>query len=76
MASEPTTFGSHTSPPFLHPDGGEEARIFMLKTRFTELFDIEHPIVQGGMQWVGRAEFVASVSIARTLGILTDPTQI
>ena len=27
-----------------------------LKTRFTEMFGIEHPIVQGGMQWVGRAE--------------------
>ena len=28
----------------------------MIKTRFTELFGVEHPIVQGGMQWVGRAE--------------------
>lgn len=27
-----------------------------LRTRFTETFGIEHPIVQGGMQWVGRAE--------------------
>ena len=30
-----------------------------LKTRFTELVGVEHPIVQGGMQWVGRAELVA-----------------
>ena len=28
----------------------------MIKTRFTELVGVEHPIVQGGMQWVGRAE--------------------
>ena len=30
----------------------------MIKTRFTELVGVEHPIVQGGMQWVGRAELV------------------
>ena len=47
----------------------------MLRTRFTELFGVEHPIVQGGMQWVGRAEFVASVSNAGALGILTALTQ-
>ena len=47
----------------------------MLKTRFTELFEIEHPIVQGGMQWVGRADFVAAVSNAGALGILTALTQ-
>lgn len=47
----------------------------MLRTRFTELFEVEHPIVQGGMQWVGRAEFVASVSNAGALGILTALTQ-
>ena len=47
----------------------------MLRTRFTELFELEHPIVQGGMQWVGRAEFVASISNAGALGILTALTQ-
>jgi len=47
----------------------------MLRTRFTELFEVEHPIVQGGMQWVGRAEFVAAVSNAGALGILTALTQ-
>lgn len=47
----------------------------MLKTRFTEMFQIPHPIVQGGMQWVGRAEFVAAVSNAGALGILTALTQ-
>jgi nitronate monooxygenase len=47
----------------------------MLKTRFTEMFGIEHPIIQGGMQWIGRADFVASVSNAGALGILTALTQ-
>jgi NAD(P)H-dependent flavin oxidoreductase YrpB (nitropropane dioxygenase family) len=46
-----------------------------LATRFTELFGIEHPIVQGGMQWVGRAELAAAVSNAGGLGILTALTQ-
>lgn len=32
---------------------GNEGR--MIKTRFTEMFGVDHPIVQGGMQWVGRA---------------------
>ena len=36
----------------------------MIKTRFTELVGVEHPIVQGGMQWVGRAELVAAVANA------------
>jgi NAD(P)H-dependent flavin oxidoreductase YrpB (nitropropane dioxygenase family) len=47
----------------------------MLKTRFTKLFGVEHPIIQGGMQWVGRAEFVAAVSNAGALGVLTGLTQ-
>ena len=47
----------------------------MLRTRFTELFGVEHPIVQGGMQWVGRAEFVAAVADAGALGFLTALTQ-
>jgi nitronate monooxygenase len=47
----------------------------MLKTRFTELFGIEHPIVQGGMQWVGRAELVAAVANAGALGFVTALTQ-
>ena len=36
----------------------------MIKTRFTEMFGIKHPIVQGGMQWVGRAELASAVSNA------------
>ncbi|HXA38046.1 MAG TPA: nitronate monooxygenase family protein [Phenylobacterium sp.] len=46
-----------------------------LKTRFTELFGIEHPIVQGGMQWVGRAELVAAVANGGGLGFITALTQ-
>ena len=45
------------------------------RTRFTELFGVEHPIVQGGMMWVGRAELVAAVSNAGALGVLTALTQ-
>lgn len=46
-----------------------------LKTRFTEAFGIEHPIVQGGMQWVGKAELVAAVANAGALGLITALTQ-
>ncbi len=46
-----------------------------LKTRFTETFGIEHPIIQGGMQWVGRAELVAGVANAGGLGFITALTQ-
>lgn len=45
------------------------------KTRITELLEIEHPIVQGGMQQVGRAELASAVSNAGGLGILTGLTQ-
>ncbi|HUQ13331.1 MAG TPA: nitronate monooxygenase, partial [Novosphingobium sp.] len=44
-------------------------------TRITELLGIEHPIVQGGMQWVGTAEMASAVSNAGGLGILTALTQ-
>jgi nitronate monooxygenase len=46
-----------------------------LRTRFTELFGVEHPIIQGGMQWVGKAELVAAVAEAGALGFLTALTQ-
>jgi NAD(P)H-dependent flavin oxidoreductase YrpB (nitropropane dioxygenase family) len=45
------------------------------RTRITELLEIEHPIVQGGMQWVGTAEMASAVSNAGGLGILTALTQ-
>lgn len=47
----------------------------MLNTRLTELLGIEHPIIQGGMMWVGRAELAAAVSEAGGLGIITALTQ-
>lgn len=47
----------------------------MFRTRFTELTGVEHPIVQGGMQWVGRAELVAAVANAGALGFITALTQ-
>ncbi len=47
----------------------------MIRTRITELFGIQHPIAQGGMQWVGRAELVAAVANAGALGFLTALTQ-
>jgi NAD(P)H-dependent flavin oxidoreductase YrpB (nitropropane dioxygenase family) len=46
-----------------------------LKTRFTEAFGIEHPIAQGGMQWVGKAELVSAVANAGALGFITALTQ-
>ena len=46
----------------------------IMKTRFTELVGVEHPIMQGGMMWVGRAEMAAAVSNAGGLGTLTALT--
>ncbi len=46
-----------------------------MKTRITELFSIEHPIIQGGMHYVGYAELAAAVSNAGGLGIITGLTQ-
>ena len=47
----------------------------MIRTRFTEEFGVRHPIVQGGMMWVGRAELAAAVSETGALGIITGLTQ-
>jgi NADH:quinone reductase (non-electrogenic) len=46
-----------------------------VKTRFTEAFGVEFPLMQGGMQWVGRAELVAAVANAGALGCITALTQ-
>lgn len=46
-----------------------------MKTQITELFGIEHPIIQGGMHYVGFAEMAAAVSNAGGLGIITGLTQ-
>ncbi|MBO8132205.1 MAG: nitronate monooxygenase [Candidatus Marinimicrobia bacterium] len=45
-----------------------------MKTRVTELLGIQYPIIQGGMQWLSRAEFAAAVSNAGGLGIITAAT--
>ncbi|HEV2362834.1 MAG TPA: nitronate monooxygenase family protein [Caulobacteraceae bacterium] len=47
----------------------------MIRTRFTELFGVEHPITQGGMQWVGRWNLVSAVANAGALGFITALTQ-
>jgi len=47
----------------------------IMKTKITELFGIEHPIIQGGMHYVGFAELAAAVSNAGGLGIITGLTQ-
>ena len=46
-----------------------------MKTAITELFGIQHPIIQGGMHYVGFAELAAAVSNAGGLGIITGLTQ-
>ncbi len=47
----------------------------MIRSRFTDLFEVDHPITQGGMQWVGIAELVSAVANAGALGFLTALTQ-
>ena len=47
----------------------------MIETRVTRLTGTQYPIIQGGMQWVGRAELASAVSKAGGLGILTALTQ-
>jgi len=46
-----------------------------LRTKLTEVLGIQHPIIQGGMQYVGYAEMASAVSNAGGLGILTGLTQ-
>lgn len=46
-----------------------------MRTAITDLFGIEHPIIQGGMHYVGFAELAAAVSNAGGLGIITGLTQ-
>lgn len=45
-----------------------------MKTRITELFNIEHPVMQGGMHYVGLADLAAAVSNAGGLGVITALT--
>ena len=46
-----------------------------MKTRFTEMCGVQHPIMMGGMMWVGRAEIAAAVSNVGALGTITALTQ-
>lgn len=46
-----------------------------MKTKITEMLGIQHPIIQGGMHYVGFAELAAAVSNAGGLGIITGLTQ-
>jgi NADH:quinone reductase (non-electrogenic) len=47
----------------------------MIKTRFTEQFGIQYPVIQGGMQRVSKAELVSAVANAGALGFLSALTQ-
>lgn len=42
-----------------------------MKTRITDLLGIRYPIIQGGLQGLGRAELAAAVSAAGGLGLIT-----
>jgi len=44
----------------------------MFRTRITEMFGIEYPIIQGAMQWLARAELASAVSNAGGLGIISS----
>ncbi|MAZ87109.1 MAG: nitronate monooxygenase [Cellvibrionaceae bacterium] len=54
------------------PNATDHARV---RTPLTEMLEIEHPIIQGGMQYVGYAEMAAAVALAGGVGILTGLTQ-
>ena len=45
-----------------------------MRTRITEFFGVRHPIVQGGLMWVARAELVSAVANAGAMGFLTALT--
>ena len=47
----------------------------MIRTRFTEMFDVEHPVLCGGMTGLGTAELISAVANAGALGFLTALTQ-
>ncbi|MFW6334920.1 MAG: nitronate monooxygenase, partial [Desulfosalsimonas sp.] len=46
----------------------------MIKTRITDLFGIEKPVVQGGLMWIARAELVSAVANAGAIGFMTALT--
>ena len=51
------------------------ANPMVLTTSITQLLGIKHPIIQGGMHYVGYAEMASAVSNAGGLGIITALTQ-
>jgi nitronate monooxygenase len=59
----------------LHDEDGLATGTQVISTPFTEVFGVLHPLVQGGMQWVARAELVSAVANAGALGFLTALTQ-
>ncbi|WP_293352232.1 nitronate monooxygenase family protein [Phenylobacterium sp.] len=71
--AEPPGLAARTTP----GDYSANARLeeTPVKTRITEMLEIEHPIIQGGMHYVGFAEMAAAVSNAGGLGIITGLTQ-
>jgi NADH:quinone reductase (non-electrogenic) len=81
LARPDATSGLAVSPVCRHPVGLIKDRAFKsrrednMKTKITEMFGIEHPIIQGGMHYVGFAEMAAAVSNAGGLGIITGLTQ-
>ena len=48
----------------------------MIKTKITEMFNIEHPVIQGGMHYVGFAEMASAVANAGGLGITVSYTHL
>jgi NADH:quinone reductase (non-electrogenic) len=46
----------------------------MLKTRITEMFGVERPIVQGGLMWIATAELTSAVANAGGMGFMTALT--
>ena len=60
---------------FVPSKARDQFKEIKMKTAITEMFGIEHPIIQGGMHYVGYAELAAAVSNAGGLGIITGLTQ-
>jgi NAD(P)H-dependent flavin oxidoreductase YrpB (nitropropane dioxygenase family) len=51
--------------------GTRKGQDTMLKTRITEFFGVDHPIIQGGLMWVAKAELTAAVANAGAMGFMT-----
>jgi NADH:quinone reductase (non-electrogenic) len=79
MAALPVSLGANSMSSSPAPDrdyaAGSRRGPAALKTRITDLFGIRHPIIQGGMHFVGLAELASAVSNAGGLGIITGLTQ-